>query len=360
MAGRGQDPAVLPQILKKRLQMTKDVVPPGLRTLDYWQIMDYWKMFDKNGDGQLDKNEFYVLMKRMNPDPVERHISDQMFTCVDADDSGEIDCEEFLSWIFQMYAPYSGGLRERLGDMNPDQVVEYFKRIDTNGNGELDKSEFWTFLAKFCPEARLSAKEASDLFDVIDKDSSGEVDAYEFVRWVYPGLQSEESARATMKTNFRTNRIPKVEAGKDPLRTTSRAGAREAGHKSPTSRGRSPVLNSQLHPALMRGRADQPVVLEFTIGPDFRSIMMEIQKAFSKRLAGSCSTKIIIDPQCRGCSRFVLRVGRGVVLWDKPSMMAYRDNPFETFDSSRNFVLETIKERMPTLLRASRQWMGRR
>jgi Ca2+-binding EF-hand superfamily protein len=361
MAGRGQDPAVLPQILKKRLQMTKDVVPPGLRSLDYWQIMDYWKMFDKNGDGQLDKNEFYVLMKRMNPDPVERHISDQMFACVDADDSGEIDCEEFLSWIFQMYAPYSGGLRERLGDMNPGQVVEYFKRIDTNGNGELDKSEFWTFLAKFCPEARLSPKEASDLFEVIDKDSSGEVDAYEFVRWVYPGLQSEESARATMKTPIRPQRMPKVELGKEPLRTTSRGGAKDIGPRS-ASRSKTPILTGtgKLHPDLMRAKAEQPVVLEFTIGPDFRTIMMEIQKAFSKKLAGSISTKIVVDQQCRGCSRFVLRVGRGVVLWDKPSMMAYRDNPFETFDSSRQFVLETIKERMPTLLRASRQYQGHR
>ncbi|CAK0798528.1 unnamed protein product, partial [Prorocentrum cordatum] len=324
MAGRGQDPAALPQMLKRRLQMTKDVVPAGLRTLDYWQIMDYWKMFDKNGDGRLDKNEFYVLMKRMSPDPIERHVSDQMFACVDEDVSGEIDCEEFLSWIFQMYAPYSGGLRERLGDMNPEQVVEYFKRIDTNGNGELDKSEFWTFLTKFCPEARLSPKEASDLFD----------------------------------TPFRSQLAPKVEPRRDALRATSRGGS--SSKESTRSRVRTPVLTEKLHPDLVRARNEQPVVLEFTIGPDFRAIMMEIQKAFSKRLAGSCSTKIIIDKQVRGCSRFVLRVGRGVVLWDKPSMMAYRDDPFETFESSRNFVLETIKERMPTLLRASRQWRGRR
>ncbi|CAK0884788.1 unnamed protein product, partial [Prorocentrum cordatum] len=164
--------AGLPQLQRKRLQVTKDVVPPGLRCLDYWQIMDYWKIFDKNGDGLMDKNEFYFLMNRMNSDPVETDLSDQMFDCVDVDRSGEIDCEDggFLSWIFQMYAPYSGGLRERLGDMNPAQVVDYFRRIDTNGNGELDKSEFWTFITRFCPEAHLTAREASDLFDVIDKD----------------------------------------------------------------------------------------------------------------------------------------------------------------------------------------------
>ncbi|CAK0884789.1 unnamed protein product, partial [Prorocentrum cordatum] len=175
--------AGLPQLQRKRLQVTKDVVPPGLRCLDYWQIMDYWKIFDKNGDGLMDKNEFYFLMNRMNSDPVDRDLSDQMFDCVDVDRSGEIDCEEFLSWIFQMYAPYSGGLRERLGDMNPAQVVDYFRRIDTNGNGELDKSEFWTFITRFCPEAHLTAREASDLFDVIDKDGSGEIDATEFVKW---------------------------------------------------------------------------------------------------------------------------------------------------------------------------------
>merc|ERR1719230_1726868 len=103
----------------------------------------------------------------------------------------------------------------------------------------------------------------------------------------------------------------------------------------------------------VRPAETQPVVLEFTIGPDFRSTMMEIQKAFSKKLAESVSTKIIIDNDCRGCSRFVLRIGRGVVLWDKPTMMAHRDNPFETFESSRNFVMQTIREHMPSLLRAA-------
>jgi Ca2+-binding EF-hand superfamily protein len=319
----------LPKLQKRRLQLTKDVVPPGLRCLDYWQIMDYWKIFDKNGDGMMDRSEFFFLMNRMNPDPVDRPVSDQIFACVDEDRSGEIDCEEFLGWIFQMYAPYSGGLRERLGDMNPSQVIDYFKRIDTNGNGELDKGEFWTFIVRFCPEARLTPKDASDLFDVIDKDGSGEIDAQEFLRWVYPGLAE----------------------GDDGLRRGSRPMSKEGppGLRNSKSAKALPPLGRPETPE----KQQQPVVLEFTIGPDFRSTMLEIEKAFSKKLADAVSTKIVIDKRSKGCSRFVLRVGRGVVLWDKPSMMAYRDNPFESFDSSRKFVMETIKERMPTLLRAS-------
>jgi len=318
----------LPQLQKKRLQLTKDVVPPGLRCLDYWQIMDYWKIFDKNGDGLMDRSEFFFLMNRMNPDPVERPVSDQIFACVDEDRSGEIDCEEFLGWIFQMYAPYSGGLRERLGDMEPSQVIDYFKRIDTNGNGELDKGEFWTFIARFCPEARLTPKDASDLFDVIDKDGSGEIDAQEFIRWVYPGLPEGDDLRYGSRT--------------EPPRDLSKS-------KSAVALGALPPLRRPESPQHWQ----QPVVLEFTIGPDFRNTMLEIEKAFSKKLADAVSTKIVIDRRSKGCSRFVLRVGRGVVLWDKPSMMAYRDNPFETFESSRKFVMETIKDRMPTLLRAS-------
>jgi Ca2+-binding EF-hand superfamily protein len=355
--------SALPQIQRKRLQITKDVVPPGLRSLDYWQIMDYWKVFDRNGDGMMDKNEFFFLVNRMNPDPVERPLSDQIFACVDVDRSGEIDCEEFLSWIFQMYAPYSGGLRERLGDMNPSQVVDYFKRIDTNGNGELDKGEFRTFIARFLPEAHLSERECNDLFDVIDKDGSGEIDAHEFVRWVYPGLGEGESglrrgarergaSRGASKNRGDSkasgSRMPTIDTRTSKDRP-GRLSRREEGQLS-SSRSEGALLNDR-----RAAMGQQPVVLEFTIGPDFRQIMLEIERAFSKRLAESVSTKIIIDNQTRGCSRFVLRVGRGVVLWDKPSMIAHRDNPFETFDSSRNFVMETIKERMPTLLRATRR-----
>lgn len=329
----------LPKIQKQRLQMTKDVVPQGLRSLDYWQVMDYWKMFDLNSDGQLDRNEFYCLVNRMNPEPVSRDACEQMFICVDADNSGFIDCEEFLSWIFQMYAPYSGGLRDRLGDMDPGQVTEYFKRIDTNGNGQLDKSEFCAFVKKFLPDANLTAREMGDVFNVIDKDGSGEIDADEFIRWVYPGLAGNEYQ------SF--GRRPRGPAGTFPRKDSSK-------HRG--ARSISPTKNRSVGlPAADRREefmSDHKVVLEFTIGPDFKTTMLQIEKAFSKKLAGPVATKIIVDQTRTGCQRFVLRVGRGVMLWDKPTMMAYRDNPFETFESSRQFVMETIQDRMPALLRA--------
>lgn len=335
----------LPKIQRDRLKLTKDVVPPGLRSMDYWQIMDYWKIFDKNGDGQMDRNEFYHLMNRMSPDPMPKPLCDQMFSSVDADNSGEIDCEEFLSWIFQMYAPYSGGLRERLGDMDPQQVVAYFRSIDTNGNGELDKGEFFTFLTRFYPEARMTAKESSDLFDVIDVDRSGEIDAEEFVRWVYPGLPRGEDGRRPSKELQRAQqaRPSPSKNHKDAPKQITRAGSmpvltRRPGSTEGGRRNQAPA---------------QPVVLEFTIGPDFKPTMLEIQKVFSRKFADTVSTKIVIDKDSRGCSNFTMRVGRGVVLWDKPTMMAHRDNPFESFESSKTFVMETIKERMPSLLKAA-------
>ncbi|CAK0848464.1 unnamed protein product, partial [Prorocentrum cordatum] len=149
-------------------------------------------------------------------------------------------CEEFLSWIFQMYAPYSGGLRERLGDMNPALVVDYFKRVDTSGNGELDKGEFRTFLARFLPEARFSDREAHELFDVIDKDGSGEIDAHEFVRWVYPGLMEGENllrrgardlAGSKERGTSKADKMPRINAGsKDRPGRQSRREERQLEH----------------------------------------------------------------------------------------------------------------------------------
>jgi len=184
------------------------------------------------------------------------------------------------------------------------------------------------------------------MFDVIDKDGSGEIDAEEFVRWVYPGLQPGSNGMGRRGRRSTTT-------SKKSLNRDSNGSLDSLNNEKRGSKGSDSMAKAKALMAVDPRQNQQPVVLEFTIGTDFRGTMLQIQTAFAKRLSDSVSTKIIIDNDARGCSRFVLRIGRGVVLWDKPTMMAFRDNPFATFDSSRDFVLETIRERMPSLLRAA-------
>ncbi len=110
---------------------------------------------DKNGNGVIDKDEF--------KGPAE------MFAKIDADNSGTITKEEFLTYL----------RKNAVGNME-----ERFKQMDKNGNGVIDKDEF---------------KGPAEMFAKIDADNSGTITKEE--------LQAARERRAL---------APKIEAPKKP------------------------------------------------------------------------------------------------------------------------------------------------
>jgi hypothetical protein len=95
------------------------------------------------------------------------------------------------------------------------------------------------------------------------------------------------------------------------------------------------------------------LIIDFTIGKDFKFTLNEINKALKRNFGGLVTVRSAIDPNIKGVSRCFLHAGRGVMIWDRPTMMMHRDDPFESFDSARDFVQETISTRIPVLLRAA-------
>lgn len=335
--------------------MAKDLVVGALRALDYWKVMEYWRLFDKNGNNSMDRVEFITLLQGMNlgSNSLNKAMCAELFDLVDMDGSGEIDLEEFLGWIFSLHSAYCGGIRMRLGQMDPLHVAEHFRRVDTNGNGAVDRAEFATFIKKFSPESNLSRTEINELFSVIDIDRSGEIDATEFINWVYPrhdNCPREESSR----------RGGRSRAGSPRSRASSRAGRSGANtafgtgklnalqHSKPLANLPGTVINAAglLQPGM------QPVCMEFTIGSDFRPIMMEIRKAFKDSFGDAITTKLVEEPILKGCRRLIVMVGRGIVLWDRASMIMHRDDPFSSFETARDFVIGSMKKHLPTLIRA--------
>merc|ERR1711920_922328 len=117
--------------------------------------------------------------------------------------------EEFLAWIFSLHSSYSGGVRNRLGEMDRAQVEQYFRAVDTNGNGSVDRHEFGAFIKKFSPDAHMSRSEIDELFSIIDKDHSGEIDAPEFLNWVYSSYPSPSAAKRS-----RSLSLTRLDAGR--------------------------------------------------------------------------------------------------------------------------------------------------
>jgi Ca2+-binding EF-hand superfamily protein len=137
---------------------------------------------DANGDGKVTKDEFV----KGRPDDVSASKAGNLFDKLDKNKTGSLS-ESDLS---AAAPPTNGGLDPSLiaallqgQDQNTtnttpdtssgdDHFADFFKSTDTDKNGKVSKEEF----VKARPQ-EVSEKQASDLFDKIDKSASGEVTA---------------------------------------------------------------------------------------------------------------------------------------------------------------------------------------
>jgi len=327
--------------------VSRDLVVGALRSVDYWKVIDYWRLFDKNGSGAMDRVEFVNLLNGMNvgADALTQTMCSELFDLVDMDGSGETSVEEFLGWVFALHRAYCGGVRSRLGRMDPDQVKEYFQKVDANGSGSLDRAEFATFIKKFSPDSGLARTEINELFSVIDVDHSGEIEAPEFLAWVYP-REDAPLARTASKQHLSASTACPGRAGQGRMQ---RERSLPALHGAVGGGSCSSSLPEGTAPRLA---GPQPVALEFTIGADFRPIAAELKRALKDAFGNAVRVWIIEEPAEMGCRRLVVQVGRGVVLWDRSSMVMHRDDPFASLESSRDFLAEKMQSHLPTLLRA--------
>lgn len=94
-------------------------------------IQQMIKSVDDNGDGEIDFDEFLILMstKKKNEDP-DKELMDA-FKVFDADSSGTISRKELKKLMKQ--------LGQKLSDQELDAMME---EVDTDKSGEIDFEEF--------------------------------------------------------------------------------------------------------------------------------------------------------------------------------------------------------------------------
>merc|ERR1711939_253033 len=135
-----------------------------------------------------------------------RQEFDEAMYVMDADCSGTVDFQEFL-----MYVKSSGdGLSEAINvaaslkmEANqraaksseaaevmaaydrvlPTAMKDLFDEVDTDGNGSLDAEEVARFVRKLKPTRFMSAEEISDVMAQMDIDGDGSVTFDEFSQW---------------------------------------------------------------------------------------------------------------------------------------------------------------------------------
>ncbi len=143
------------------------------------EVKEMFNIFDKSGDGDIDKDELDGLLKLMNMGSSAGSTTEILHQ-IDTDGSGVIDFEEFFDWyldnlyspddgdediesyvkdMFQMllgdknqtqiqYAPFADAMSQIGGGIPPDDVRAIFNEIDDDKSGEISLGELTEFIKR--------------------------------------------------------------------------------------------------------------------------------------------------------------------------------------------------------------------
>jgi len=142
----------------------------------------FFSLMDANGNGQIDRREFRKAIAGMRGD-VPDSVCNELFEEFDADRSGDISYAEYNSFI----------LRETLRK-NCGHAMEFVKRWDVDGSGEIEKWEFRRAIAAMGVVVADIAM-VDHLFDVMDTDRSGTLSLEEISQQLRRGVTGESPRR---------------------------------------------------------------------------------------------------------------------------------------------------------------------
>ena len=134
------------------------------------KIKQTFDIFDRDGSGSIDVHELDKVLKTLGQKIDESELQD-LVTQLDKDGDGQIDFDEFasLSIISDSSADQSQDLRE------------VFKKFDQNGDGFIDVAEMSSQAMSILGKS-LSDAEIIEMFRIADNDGSGHLDYDEFVK----------------------------------------------------------------------------------------------------------------------------------------------------------------------------------
>eukprot|EP00931_Biecheleriopsis_adriatica_P033840 TRINITY_DN19624_c0_g1_i2.p1 TRINITY_DN19624_c0_g1~~TRINITY_DN19624_c0_g1_i2.p1 ORF type:complete len:782 (+),score=181.45 TRINITY_DN19624_c0_g1_i2:152-2497(+) len=340
----------LPKKKAPTLYVAPNLLPYCIKQMDYPTAMGFFDHYDKvragGATGELDRQAFADMLVGMTRDKEDMHRkwSDKIFAAIDCDEGGTVSREEFLGWVFQTHNNYLSSIRRRLEKLDPHKVKQLFKEIDSDLSGQIDKDEFFEFATRFCPDEGLSKQGCDELHSFIDKDGSGGIDIEEFLNWIHPGRE-----------------IKLAMGGSDKVDAyTAFERSRSGGHKNQPEQWRTEGLIQKdgfeaPQKALMELGAKQPVVLEFWIGeafrPDLKTIKSMIRAVFDQNQVKFAE---VIEPLVRQqCNRVVAKVGRGIVFWDRQTMLPFMEDPFQNQRKTAEWLKGILSTCLPDVIAAA-------
>ncbi|CAM6094646.1 unnamed protein product [Calypogeia fissa] len=140
---------------------------------EYKELVDAFKVFDRNGDGKISVGELGEVLRSLGDD-----ISDEdlqlMVDAVDIDGDGFIDLQEFID--LNKVAVDGAGTAAR-----SDELRAAFHVFDVDNNNYISADELHQVLSRLGQQS-LTIEECNRMIDGVDADGDGLVDFAEFER----------------------------------------------------------------------------------------------------------------------------------------------------------------------------------
>jgi Ca2+-binding EF-hand superfamily protein len=146
------------------------------------QLKAIFEEYDADGDGTLDEDEVHVFVDDIRSalylDPCEEEQFRQMWKILDRDRNGEVDWEEFstyMSKIFPILSEPSNTMMKK--------IISIYHDFDVDGSGYWEKDEWTLFLKLMCDKlgvARCEDWQVDYIISVFDLDNDYLVSLEEF------------------------------------------------------------------------------------------------------------------------------------------------------------------------------------
>ena len=132
------------------------------------EFKEVFSMFDKDKDGTISAKDLLKVMRSLGQNPSEAEVQN-MINDIDVDGSGNIDFKEFLIMM-----------AKKMKDNNEeDELIEAFKVFDKDGNGFISAAELRHVMTNL--GAKLTDDDVDEIIRKVDTNGDGQVNYQEFV-----------------------------------------------------------------------------------------------------------------------------------------------------------------------------------
>ena len=133
------------------------------------EFKEAFSLFDIDGDGFITAQELGTLMAKLGKKSNEAELID-MINEIDADGSGTIDFQEFLSLI----------TKKMKDPAVESELMEAFKTFDKDGNGMMASSEFRKIIKDLTN--KLTDADIDDMIEEIDPNKPSQLKFDDMIR----------------------------------------------------------------------------------------------------------------------------------------------------------------------------------